>query len=246
MSDGSAFRVQRFSQLALEEAWLRRTCRLVWDRVQGQPHGSSIVGVSAVAAPGGGRLVVKAARIRPLRLDRSLGAARMAVRLRGGGVPTPEVHAVCTQRAGSFSALVMEHVQAVPQEEALHSNRSDDWIASMASSIAGMHRIGVRHKDLKRSNVLLVAGDPGPEASIIDLEAASVLRLGVGLRARARDLARLDLSLDVMGVSGGSLLEHYASFAGWAAPNRDRARVLMDRYKRRKRAQNLRSGRELS
>lgn len=224
----------------MDEAWLRRACRSVWDQVSGRPRGASVV-----VAPGAGRLVIKAARLRPLRTDRSVAAARIAQLLRAGDVPTPEVHAVCTDGARRLSALVMEQIIAVDEAEALASVESSDWVEAMATSIAAMHGAGVRHRDLKGSNVLLAAGESGPEAWIIDLEGASVVRLRAGLRTRARDLARLDLSLDLLGVKAGSLLERYGHLVGWSPASHGRARALMEDYKRRKRAQNARRGREL-
>ncbi len=241
MSGGARFHVRRFSPLDLDDVWLRRECRAAWDHWSGRAHG-----VTIVDAPDGGSLVVKVGGARLFRGSRSLGAARIARCLRAAGVPTPEVHAVCTQGRGRLCALVMGHVPAVDQGEALRSDAADDWVASMARSIAKMHGAGIRHRDLKGSNVLLVRGNEGPEAWIIDLDGASVVRFGVSAAKRARDLARLELSLDQLGAVGSCLLERYAAFAGWGPDEARGARGPMDAYKVRKRTRNERSARELT
>ena len=240
MSDGTGFRVQRFSQLELDEAWLSRACRTIWGQMDERHHG-----VSIVDAPGGGSLVLKAGRSRRFRRSRSHAAARMALRLGRAGVRTPEAHAVCSQDPGGLRLLVMEHVGALDMENLLLSEDAGDWVSAMVRSIAAMHAADVRHRDLKASNVLLVRGEAGPEAWLIDLDGARHLPFGVGLSRRARDLARLELSLDIMGADGAELLQRYVPLAGWSPAQSARARRVIDAYKIHKRARNARTGREL-
>ena len=55
----------------------------------------------------------------------------------------------------------------------------------------------VSHRDLKAPNLLVGAADvPAPQIHLVDLEGARIRRGPVSWSRRARDLARLDASLD--------------------------------------------------
>lgn len=242
--------------------------RVALERPFPSPHGEDellALARGAAEAPGdrsvhhgtlvsGERVVVKVGRRGPRRraLDRLTGrptrsenAARMALLLHGADVPTPEVYACVVARSPGgvtrWDATVTRALDAVTLTEALRANpaRAAELLPACGQLVARMHGAGVFHGDLKGSN-LLVSGEL---VLLVDLEGCRQ-RSPLGLRLRARDVGRLIVTLDVLGIDGAPLLEAYAAAAGLADSSAITAGV--SRYARRKRRQNARRGRPLT
>ncbi len=137
------------------------------------------------------------------RLPRAVRAFRRQVELEHRGVAAPRAW-LAAWRAGDESILLSERIDAVdlhafvaggaweersPAERRRLAERLGRWLRSL-------HEAEISHRDLKAPNVLLaVAGTP--RFWIADLEGARVRRGAVAWTRRAKDLARLDASLDL-------------------------------------------------
>ncbi len=133
--------------------------------------------------------------------SRSLAAYRVGMTLRARGVPTPEPLAALERRRGGVvlaDALLTEWVDA-PDLSCLLMNAGEErrvsLIASAARSVAALHAARCRHRDLKASNLL--STPQGDELLIADLDGAKACSNVPSHQRRARELARLMLSLVV-------------------------------------------------
>jgi len=143
------------------------------------------------------------------RISSSRRAFEIGLRLEQEGVDAARPLAVIDGRDESFS--MQEHVDARDLRhwllDGLAGCHDDDdergalksavWTA-LAGTIASLHRSGTRQRDLKAPNILVARQPDGaPRPTLVDLEGMGELRGGRGrrLRARARDLGRLLVSL---------------------------------------------------
>jgi tRNA A-37 threonylcarbamoyl transferase component Bud32 len=134
----------------------------------------------------------------PGRPPRPRVAFARAVRLehRGVQVPPPLLAAWDGRGAG---VLVSRAVPGADLPEALAAARGAArrrLLADVGRTLRRMHDAGVHHRDLKAPNVRVRAEGAG--IVLVDLEGARVHRGPVRWRRRARDLARLDASLDTV------------------------------------------------
>jgi tRNA A-37 threonylcarbamoyl transferase component Bud32 len=136
-------------------------------------------------------------------------AARAIVR----GVPTAEVAAVVTERAGwpfyrywVFSSELSDTVDLLAYVETRppRAERAGT-IAEIARAVRAMHDAGIFHADLHLKNILVrTARGDQPEAFIIDFDKARVLpRLDA--RQRFRNLARLWRSAEKARTAGARI-----------------------------------------
>lgn len=145
------------------------------------------------------------------RLSRPVRAFRMAYALRNRGIPAPTPHLALADEDGAgivatdwidapnlhdFIAEGRYAEHPVPERRAL--------LERLGRMLRRMHEAEVTHRDLKAPN-LLVTEDL--DVVIVDLDGARVRRGPVRWARRARDLMRLDASLDL--------------------PERDRTRILI-------------------
>jgi len=189
---------------------------------------------------------------------RAARAFELGLELATAGFPTPAPLALVERVApggGRVAVLFTRFVQGRGPWEAMHGRDADARnaiVGALATSVAGLHRAGVRHRDLKAPN-LLVAGDP-PVAWVLDLEAAARARPQPSLRVRARDLARLGASLesaDARAAGLGSdgwprLVRAYAAARQDGETEVERLVRLGERWIARKVQRNARRGRPLA
>ncbi len=148
-----------------------------------------------------GDAVVK--RYAPRRLARGRRAQRafeLGLRIAAAGVETAmPLAALVPQRRADPAFLVQEYVNA----PALHGwpGNPPAVTAALARAVARLHRRGFRHRDLKAPNLLILDADSDPTVVFLDLDGARARRAEEDrpamfrFRARARDLARLRVSL---------------------------------------------------
>ncbi len=91
---------------------------------------------------------------------------------------------------------------------------------TLGRALRRMHDAEVSHRDLKSPNLLVQEADDGFQLLIGDLDGARVRTAPVSWRRRARDLARLDASLDADGDARRWVLDAY--LAVWPRPPVDR------------------------
>lgn len=144
------------------------------------------------------------------RLARPLRAFRMAYALRVRGIPAPVPHlALATEdgaglvATGFIDAPNLHDFVAEGRYEALDVPARRRLLEHLGRTLRRMHEAEVSHRDLKAPN-LLITDDLRPV--IVDLDGARVRRGPVRWARRARDVMRLDASLDL--------------------PERDRTRIL--------------------
>ncbi len=202
----------------------------------GCPHGAPLKDdgrVQRVDHPeGAGFVVVKAyAPVAPGRMPRPLRAFYLATALRNRHVDVVRP-LVAAARADGSGVLVSEHVDAPD----LHARARDGGIdeatsASIGRALRAMHESEMRHRDLKAPNLLA----DGSRIVIADVDGARRTKREVRWSRRARDLARLDASLDE------ALWDRDAMFAAYlSAPPRppvaeDDFRALVRRHVQKKR-----------
>jgi len=157
--------------------------------------------------------------------DRFLGRARFCreVRVtelaRRNGVPTVDILALRTERAGpglyradlvtqeierarDLDAVLREARNAGPGAPAAWMGRA---VSAVASLVRTMHDAGVLHADLNLKNILLRGLERGsPEGFVIDLDKSRVIR-PLGARDRLRNLTRLYRSLEKLGHAGSAV-----------------------------------------
>jgi len=148
---------------------------------------------------GGRALVVKryAPRALPLGPARGLGAWKAGNALLVRGLPAAEPLAFVTDRA-RVSWLVMREEPGLRLDHALAQGALDPRARAvlrreLAGLVARLHREGVRHPDLKASNLLVESGGGRVALKLLDYDR---VRFGgaPGLRARAKNLAQLHAS----------------------------------------------------
>jgi tRNA A-37 threonylcarbamoyl transferase component Bud32 len=140
------------------------------------------------------------------RLPRPIRAFRVAVALRERGVAAPEPLVAATGPDGA-GVLVSAWVDA-PNLLAFAGGGRGGALARLAPrdrrrmlealgrSLRAMHDAEVSHRDLKAPNLLVLREGSRFSFPVSDLEGARVRRGEVSWRRRARDLARLDASLE--------------------------------------------------
>lgn len=147
----------------------------------------------------GGAVAKRYAPSRFARGRRATRAFELGLRLAAAGVQTPlPLAALVPKRAADPAFLVQEYVEA----PTLHSWPGDPRVvtSALARAVARLHRRGFRHRDLKAPNLLVVDARE-PDILFLDLDGARARRAEEHMpavfpfRARARDLARLRVSL---------------------------------------------------
>ena len=108
---------------------------------------------------------------------------------------------------------------------------------ALARFVAGMHRGGVHHGDLKANNILVRESPSAkPEFWVVDLDRAACFA-EVPLERRLSDLAQLNAALGPP-VTAGDRLAFYRAYAGretdWVRDWKNRVREIMRRTKVRK------------
>lgn len=205
----------------------------------GLPRAPERVDLALVETPLG-RMVAKRVRVlgwkRPLvrfgaRAPRGERAFRNAEVLLARGFTTPAPLAVLGRP--DESVLVTRYVDGRGLWEFLLESRNDpeaekSLIAVLAAGLARLHGVGLRHRDLKASNLLLMGASTAPELVWTDLDGLFAVGT-VEPRVRARDLARLGTSFEsaearTAGVRAGhwpALLSAYLTCALGRAPRAD-------------------------
>lgn len=190
-----------------------------------------------------------------LAFRRRRRAARVftdALHLAAVGVATAQPFAALLPRRGGDPAVfVAERIDAPTLAAWAAGPRGAAAPGELGVALAGallrMHRSGLRHRDLKAPNVLVeLDGRDVLGVVLIDLDGVRRRRLGIAPRAwrdRARDLARLRLSLLVLELDGAvwkPLCARYAAGAGDSPAGLD---AWTRRWAERHRARNERRGR---
>jgi tRNA A-37 threonylcarbamoyl transferase component Bud32 len=80
-------------------------------------------------------------------------------------------------------------------------------LRAVAVEVARLHGAGARQRDLKAPNVLVAARGGRLEVTLADLEGMTLLRRAPGLAVRARDLARLAVSLREKEIAAAGIAE---------------------------------------
>ena len=168
--------------------------------------------VYAVPLPGVAEgIVVRRSRrggmLAPITGDRFVVATRaatelrVALRLAGEGVATPEVLAYAIYPAGPFLRRSDVATREIPRGRDLATallNATDEtkppMLAATASLLADLTRIGARHPDLNLKNILLApSGGDAPAAYVLDVDRITFGSRGSATVAEA-NLARLGRS----------------------------------------------------
>lgn len=206
-------------------------------------------GVTFVDGPGGALFALKLGRTRPLRArlaslglgrTRSSRALQLASHLLGHDVATARPVAAIT--GSGWDALFTEAVDATPFDELLEAESPlvEPATHAAADAIARMHAAGVRHRDLKASNVLV--DGTGERVWIMDLDGARRVSRGPSLAGRARDVGRLVTSYFAVGLRPHALLEAYSNAARLDPGVREALGVGATAYAQRKIARNATRG----
>ncbi|MEC8510555.1 MAG: lipopolysaccharide kinase InaA family protein [Planctomycetota bacterium] len=175
--------------------------------------------------------------------SRSARAAALGVALHDAGVPTPAIFASRVAAAPPSDVLVMEFVDGVSFDEVVEAGSAGLPLLEMAAAVVHcLHDAGFAHRDLKASNLLL--GSDGL-LRVIDLDGARRVSRGPSLARRARDLARLAASVEVLGGDAAALVRSYADAAGLSGARRERLTAAVAAAVARKRERNQRRGRPL-
>lgn len=165
----------------------------------------------------------------------------LARRLRGAGVPTPDVLAAGWRRvAGPFNAIALV-TEAVPGacnlQEALLGDppviRMRALLRAAADTVRALHDAGFVHADLNLANLVLEDSAAGPLAHVVDLDRG---RFASPLteRDRARNLSRLWRSHEKWVAARSPLRARDAILfvARYARGDRAMARDLLGRLRR--------------
>jgi tRNA A-37 threonylcarbamoyl transferase component Bud32 len=157
------------------------------------------------------------------RLPRAVRAFRKAVWLEHRGIEAPAPLLALAGPDGA-SLLVSAYVDGGVDLHTLLLEAGQGLSRTERAALAdrlgrflrGMHDAEISHRDLKAPN-LLVAGEP-PRIVIVDVD--GVARRVVDWRRRARDLARLDASVDAHATDRARVLRAY--WRGGPRPSVDR------------------------
>jgi len=192
------------------QAWLDEVLEKTVDG--GCPHGEALKEggrVMRVNRPdGGGHVVVKTYEpVAPGRLPRPLRAFYAATALRNRHVEVVRP-LMAGARADGSGVLVSAYVDA-PN---LHALASSGGVparvsASIGRALRAMHESEMRHRDLKAPNLLI----DGTTVVIADVDGARRTKREVPWARRARDLARLDASLDEAHWDRDAMFDAYLS-----------------------------------
>ncbi len=156
------------------------------------------------------------------RRPRPLGAFRRAFALMNRGVAVPEPH-VAAARADGSGVYAATWIDAPDLHTFVASQGADEnLLLRLGRTLRLMHDAEVTHRDLKAPN-LLVAGDG--RFPIVDLEGVRIRKGPVSWKRRARDMMRLDASLDLPPEQRRHVLRGYydvlpgppISFDAWTA-----------------------------
>ncbi|MDJ0521227.1 MAG: lipopolysaccharide kinase InaA family protein [Planctomycetota bacterium] len=132
--------------------------------------------------------------VAPGRLPRPLRAFRCAFALmnRGIAVPLPHLAAAKDDGSGVYAAA---YVDAPDLHTCVAAGDVDaGLLRRLGRALRLMHDAEVTHRDLKAPNLLVAPDGTFP---VVDLEGVRIRRGPVRLARRARDLMRLDASLDL-------------------------------------------------
>ena len=171
-------------------------------RAQPVPAASWKHGVGVVDTPLGPAVVKDVARRKPtfVRRRRATRLFDLALRLGATGAETAQPWAALLPRSRGPALFLAEFVRLPTLSTWLRVGAPGDRAQvgeALAHTVARLHRGGLRHRDLKGANVLLDPGDP-PRVVLLDLDGVRARWEPLGpypVRVRARDLARLRLSL---------------------------------------------------
>lgn len=177
-----------------------------------------------------------------------LRAFHSALALEHAGIPTPRVWAAGVMRSGLLPRTGYLLVEEVPHAvtlagllEAPGALPTPRTIRQVADVIARLHNLGWRHGDLTINNVLL---DGERRPWFIDLERARSSRNPVNWRQAVEDFHRF--ARHVRGFRPAArlaslrLLKAYCAQRGWAGREREFARTIAGRLRRKWAADDLR------
>jgi uncharacterized membrane protein YbhN (UPF0104 family)/tRNA A-37 threonylcarbamoyl transferase component Bud32 len=109
--------------------------------------------------------------------------------------------------------LVLERIGGTPMDTSI----DDEQLRSLFASLRRLHRAGVAHRDLRRENIVNVAG-PGPETGRLAFASLSTAVVGAGELLRRLDVVQLlattasvigaERSIEAMRAGYGPLDEH--------------------------------------
>ncbi|MEM7307567.1 MAG: lipopolysaccharide kinase InaA family protein [Planctomycetota bacterium] len=190
-------RDQARAWLAEAHGWFERRTPL--------PTASWKKGVALFPTPLGDGVIKRVAPRRRAfeRRRRTLRLFELALRLGAAGVETAQPWAAFLPRRGDDPAILLAELVDVPTLwQWIRVGGPGDRAAvatALADTLVRLHRGRLRHRDLKSANVLL---DPTPPQRVVvlDLDGARARdeeRRPFPARTRARDLARLRLSLQL-------------------------------------------------
>jgi len=134
-----------------------------------------------------------------VQASKAAKAWRGAQALAAAGIETPRPIAYLERREGgriAESYFVADRVPGLPEIRALLRDPGPEdlrpLLASLAGSVASLHRAGLLHRDLSDGNILVRAKDSGFDFVYLDTNRVRV-RKRLGASARARNLVRLGI-----------------------------------------------------
>lgn len=194
-------RASRFKDTT-DATWWPRAERWLWHKpadAEALKTGGSVLREGAV-------VLKYHAAVSPGRLPRPLRAFRRAFALmnRGVAVPLPHLAAVKDDGSGVYAAA---YVDAPDLQKVVARGAADaTLLRRIGRSLRTMHDTEVTHRDLKAPNLLVVPDGTFP---IVDLDGVRIRRRPIRWARRARDLMRLDASLDLDVPLRRAVLEGY-------------------------------------
>lgn len=97
------------------------------------------------------------------------------------------VEVIDSGEVGRYGAyLVMEFIDGVTLREAMkadgafHPAQLAEWFGDVLGGVSAAHEMGVIHRDLKPENVMIVQGEQGPRAKVLDFGLAKMRETGSG------------------------------------------------------------------